>query len=301
MTSRYASGWTRRPAVDRTAGAVEDAPDQIDSDGGASDLAPGANARVGQVQAGCARQHLDDDPLSFDREHLAPPDLSVGRDHVDELVVADPLDALREQQRPSHVRHGPMLDGEELRPALDRHSSSNWLPNALDQVVGVLRLPRPPARCAFGPLRGACWRRRGRRSGRRADDGFHRIVRRPNHAQHRVLLGERAVRIDLVERRLLQEVLPQQPARLEHDALGGGERVGAEQLHDLEQRALALQEVERPGALAAPVHRDLAVEPGAEFVERVAAVPVDRGKVPLAREARCRAPRTSRQDAGCAA
>ena len=115
-------------------------------------------------------------------------------------------------------------------------------------------------------------------------------MRGADDAQHRVLLGERAVGVDLVERRLLQEVLAQQAAGLEHDPLGGRERVGSEQLHDLEQRALALQQVQRPGAVRAPVLRDLAVEPGAELVERVAAGPVDRGEVTLAREARVEAP-----------
>ena len=84
------------------------------------------------------------------------------------------------------------------------------------------------------------------------DCRLHRLVGGADHAQHRVLLAERAVGVDVVEGRLLQEVLAQQPTGLEHDALGGRERVGAEQLHDLEQRALALQQVERPGALLAP-------------------------------------------------
>ena len=123
-----------------------------------------------------------------------------------------------------------------------------------------------------------------------ADCGLHRLVGGANHAQHRVLLAERAVRVHVVECRLLQEVLAQQPAALEHDALGGRERVGAEQLHDLEQRALALQEVERPGPLGAPAVGDLTVEPGVELVERVAAVPVDRREVPLARERRVEPP-----------
>ena len=64
-------GLHRRPAVDRTAGAVEDAADQIEPDGRARDLAPRADARVGQVEPGRAGQHLDDDPIPFDREHLA--------------------------------------------------------------------------------------------------------------------------------------------------------------------------------------------------------------------------------------
>ena len=94
-------GLHRRPTVDGTAGAVEDAADQVEPDGGAGDLAAGADARVGQVQAGGAGQHLDDDPVPVDREHLATPDRSVRRDHVDELVVADPLWRSRAGRRSS--------------------------------------------------------------------------------------------------------------------------------------------------------------------------------------------------------
>ena len=47
-----------------------------------------------------------------DREHLAAPDRSVRRDDVDELVVADPLGLLGEEQRPRDVGHRPVLDGE---------------------------------------------------------------------------------------------------------------------------------------------------------------------------------------------
>ena len=94
-------GLHRRPAVDGTAGAVEDAADQIEPDGGTRDLAASTDARVGEVQARGARQHLDDDPVPFDREHLAAPDRSVRRDHVDELVVADPLWRSRAGRRSS--------------------------------------------------------------------------------------------------------------------------------------------------------------------------------------------------------
>ena len=123
-----------------------------------------------------------------------------------------------------------------------------------------------------------------------ADCLLHRLMGGANHAEHRVLLAERAVRVHVVECRLLQEVLAQQLATLEHDALGGRERVGAEQLHDLEQRALSLQEVECPGPLGAPAVGDLTVEPCVQLVQRVAAVPVDRREVPLACERRVEAP-----------
>ena len=94
-------GLHRGPTVDGTAGAVEDAEDQIEPDCGAGHLAAGADARVGQVQAGGAGQHLDHDPVPFDREHLATPDGSVRRDHVDELVVAHPLWRSRAGRRSS--------------------------------------------------------------------------------------------------------------------------------------------------------------------------------------------------------
>ena len=96
----------------------------------------------------------------------------------------------------------------------------------------------------------------------------------------------------LVERRLLEEVLAQQATGAEHDALGRRERVGAEELDDLEQLRLALEQLARPGAVLLPVGGDLAPEPVGEVVERVAAVPVDRGEVPLRGRASCRAPRT---------
>ena len=118
-------GLHRRAAVDRATRPVQDASNQIDADGCPGDLAPRANARVRQVQAGCARQHLDDDPVPFDRQHLATPDLSAGRDHVDELVVTDALHAVREEQRPGHVRDGLVLDGQESGAVVRGHSSSS--------------------------------------------------------------------------------------------------------------------------------------------------------------------------------
>ena len=75
--------------------------DQIEPDGGAGHLATGADARVGQVQAGGAGQHLNHDPIPVDREHLATSDGAVRRDHVDELVVAHPLWRSRAGRRSS--------------------------------------------------------------------------------------------------------------------------------------------------------------------------------------------------------
>ena len=98
-----------------------------------------------------------------------------------------------------------------------------------------------------------------------------------------------------VERRLLEEVLAQQAPGPEHDALGRRERVGAEQLDDLEQLRLALEQLARPRAVLLPFRGDLAAEPAGEVVERVAAVPVDRREVPLAGERGVQRPERARQ------
>ena len=45
----------------------------------------------GRFRPAVPAEHLDHDPVPVDREHLAAPDRSVRCDHVDELVVADPV------------------------------------------------------------------------------------------------------------------------------------------------------------------------------------------------------------------
>ena len=182
-----------------------------------------------------------------------------------------------------------MLDGEQAL-SLGAHSSSSSVRiRSIRPSASVGRLAfRPRAHARDLAQRAGVGERVDRDTA--TDCGLHRFMGGANHAQHRVLLVERAVRIHVVECRLLQEVLAQERAALEHDAFGGSERVGAEQLHDLEQRALTLQEVERPRSLRAPAGIDLAVEPGIELIERVAAVPVDRREVPLARERRVEPP-----------
>ena len=83
----------------------------------------------------------------------------------------------------------------------------------------------------------------------------------------------------------------------QHNALGGREGVGAEELHDFQELCLALQQLTHPGAMLPPLGRDLTREPTREVVERVAAVPVDRREVPLGAPVPCRAPRTCRGSA----
>ena len=84
----------------------------------------------------------------------------------------------------------------------------------------------------------------------------------PDRPQHRHLLARIAVGVTLVEGGLLEEVLAQQPTGPEREALRRRQRVGSEQLDDLEQLRLALEQLAGPGALLLPVGGHLAREPG---------------------------------------
>src|SRR5688500_15896817 len=85
--------------------------------------------------------------------------------------------------------------------------------------------------------------------------------------QHRQLLARPAVGVVLIERRLLEEVLAQEAPGAKHDALGGRERVGTEELYDLQELRLALQQLAHPGAMLLPVRSDFTPEPAGEVVE----------------------------------
>ena len=108
-------------------------------------------------------------------------------------------------------------------------------------------------------------------------------------------LARIAVGVVRVERRLLEEVLAQQAAGAEHDALGRARACrcrGAGRSRAAAPRAGAAR---APRRVLLPVGGDLAPEPAAEVVERVAAVPVDRGEVALAGERRVERPERARQ------
>ena len=115
-----------RPAVDRAARTIEDAPDQVDADGRASHFATTPNNRVGQVEPSCSGEDLNDDAVAIHGEHLAAADRSVCADDFDELVEADSCGPVDDEQRPCDARSRSVLDGEKTPTAtgLRAHSSA---------------------------------------------------------------------------------------------------------------------------------------------------------------------------------
>ena len=107
-----------RAAVYGRAGAVQDAPDEVGADGHLGDFAAGADRRVGAVEAAGAAEDLHDHPVALDFEHLTPARLAVRGNNVHQLVVADLLSGLGDQERPRDVVYGLVVDGEEARPAV---------------------------------------------------------------------------------------------------------------------------------------------------------------------------------------
>ena len=100
------------------AGAVEDAPDEVGADGHLGDLAPGADRRIGPVEAAGAAEDLHDHPVALDFEYLTAARLAVRGYDVYQLVVADLLGGLGDQERTRDVVYGLVVYGEEARPAV---------------------------------------------------------------------------------------------------------------------------------------------------------------------------------------
>ena len=93
-------------------------PTRSGADGHLGDFAPGADRRVGPVEAAGAAKDLHDHPVALDFEDLAPARLAVRGNDVHQLVVADLFGGLGDQERTRNVVYGLVVYGEETRPAV---------------------------------------------------------------------------------------------------------------------------------------------------------------------------------------
>ena len=186
-----------------------------------------------------------------------------------------------------------MLGGVELRHPSSSSSRSMRSIRALGAAVGRRR----PASRACGRARPPTARRRpARPSAPRATAALHRRVGGPDRPEHRELLARVAVGVVLVERRLLEEVLAQQPPGAEHDALGRRRacrrRASWTTSSSCASRWSSSRAQARCSSQSAATSRPNQL---GEVVERVAAVPVDRGEVPRAGQRRVERPERARE------
>src|SRR6056297_2963627 len=258
-------------AVDRLADSVEAASDHLLADAEAGDVLDQADRGRGEVDARGLLEHLEHGVLLADLDDLPAADATRSVLDADDRVVAQVGCVLEEEQRAGDVADLAVLLLEKVLAhirSLRRHREA--LVELLDDRIAEQLFDRGARRDGLAGL----------------------VVQLEHHLQHAVRLLEGAGGVDRIEAVLLQEVLPQDAADLDHETLGVLQRVGADELHDLLEVRLALQQVHGPVDEVGVVLRDVLPVPLLEAVleQRVGAVPVDRREVPPARQRRVERP-----------